>query len=123
MKWKGLGSSYTFTGAELDLDEVIAIYEIRANTADGRRVEVDIEPNGKIEELEVQIRREEVPAVVLEALSRHSPDMQPAQDEVLFEKSLRPSRSGLLEVWYEFAGKDFDVDIRSDAQQILIEPA
>lgn len=33
------------------------------------------------------------------------------------------SKNGLLEVWYEFSGTNYDVEIRSDAKIIVIEPA
>lgn len=119
----GLGASFSLTGAVLDLDDVLATYEVQATLGDGRRVEVDVEPSGRIEEMEIQINREEIPASVLEALSRHASGFQQAQEGVMYEKSLRPSANGLVEVWYEFSGTTFDVEIRSDAKKVLIEPA
>jgi hypothetical protein len=115
--------SFSISSAQLDLDDVLAIYEIEARTEDGRRVEVDVEPSGRIEEIEVEVSRDEVPAVVMEAFTKTVSNFQPADGEVLYEKSLRPAKNGLLEVWYEFSGKTFDVEIRNDGQSILIEPA
>jgi hypothetical protein len=119
----GYGSSYTVMNVSLDLDEVEAIYEIRTRGSNGRIVEVDVDASGKIEELELEIRADEVPANVMEALARQVPTFETSKESPMQEKSLRPSKNGLLEVWYEFSGTNFDVEIRSDAKVIVIEPA
>ncbi len=119
----GYGSSYTVMNVSLDLDEVEAIYEIRTRGANGRTVEVDVDATGKIEELEIEIRADELPVNVMEALARQVPAFEVSKESPTYEKSLRPSRNGLLEVWYEFSGTNFDVEIRSDAKVIVIEPA
>ena len=59
----------------------------------------------------------------MDALAKHAVDFAPSDEIPLYEKSLRPSHNGLLEVWYEFSGKSIDVEIRSDGKAVLIEPS
>jgi hypothetical protein len=105
--------------AQLDADEILAIYEI-AGTANGRAVEADVRPDGVLVELEIEIDIADVPRRVLDAQTRLLPSFTP---EGLVEKSIRPSEGGLPEIWYEFSGAEFDVEVRSDGAAALIEPA
>lgn len=107
------------TSAQLDGDEVLAVWEI-AGTADGRAVEADVRPDGTLAELEVEITGEEVPAAITSALAVWFPGFNAAG---LVEKSIRPSEAGLPEIWYEFSGVEFDVEVRSDGGAALVEPA
>lgn len=111
------------TGVQLDGDDVIAVYEFAGKAADGTLLEVDILPNGSVEELEIAISKDAVPSAVWNALRTFAPEFEFADDAVLIEKSVRPSAVGLPQIWYEFSGVDFDVEIRSDARGIFIEPA
>jgi hypothetical protein len=112
----------TVTAAQVDRDDVLAIYEI-IGTSDGRRVEADIRPDGVLVELERQIGQGQIPAVVSQALATFAPGFQPADQQPRVEKSIRPSAGGLPEIWYEFSGVTFDVEVRSDGKAVLIEPA
>jgi hypothetical protein len=107
------------TGAQLDFDEVLAIWEIAGETG-GRALEADIRPDGVLVELEVEIDVSEVPAAVSAAQALWFPSFNPAG---LIEKSIRPSDGGLPEIWYEFSGVEFDVEVRSDGAAAFVEPA
>jgi hypothetical protein len=109
----------TITEAQLDIDEELAIWEI-AGTVGGLAIEADIRPDGHVEELEIEIASGEVPAEVNAALARWFPTFAPAG---LIEKSIRPSDVGLPEIWYEFSGTAFDVEVRSDGAAAFVEPA
>jgi hypothetical protein len=111
------------TGAQLDKDDVLGVYEVRGKSSDGRALEADIRPDGVIEELEVEIGSDEVPPAVSQALARFASGFTPAEGSPQIEKSIRPSDAGLSEIWYEFSGSSFDVEIRSDGRAVLIEPA
>jgi hypothetical protein len=113
----------TLTSAQLDKDDVLGVYEVQGQTADGRLIEADIRPDGVVEELEIQIGRGAVPEAVLQALEAFAPNFTPAQEQPRIEKSIRPSAVGLPEIWYEFSGTQFDVEVRSDGRAVLIEPA
>jgi hypothetical protein len=118
-KYMGGGS---VTSAQVDKDDVLAVYEI-VGTAGGRRVEADIRADGVLVELEIQIGQGQVPEAVTQALATYAPGFEPAAEQPRIEKSVRPSDGGLPEIWYEFSGTSFDVEIRSDGKAVLIEPA
>ena len=112
-----------FESAELDRDEIEAVYELKARMPDGRAIEVDVSTAGVILEIENEILKTTVPSQVILALDAYFPDFKADPKGVQIEKSIRPAGNNLLEVWYEFAGQDFDAEIRSDARVIVIEPA
>jgi hypothetical protein len=113
----------TLTSAQLDRDDLLGVYEVAGHTSDGRLLEADIRPDGFVEELEIQIGRGAVPNAVLRALEAFAPGFAPSAEQPRIEKSVRPSAIGLPEIWYEFSGTQFDVEIRSDGRAVLIEPA
>lgn len=108
--------------AQFDQDEVMAIYEIQGKTSSGRLLEADIRPDGTLLELEVEIEASDVPSKVSDAVGNFFPDFQLAEEKPAIEKSIRPSENGLPEIWYEFSGTKFDVEVRSDAKALLVEP-
>ena len=110
------------TGAQLDKDDVLAIFEVHGLVGD-RIIEADIRPDGFVEELEIEVGESAVPAEVLAALKQFAPGFAPAEERPRIEKSIRPSDVGLPEIWYEFSGTNFDVEVRSDGKAVLIEPA
>jgi hypothetical protein len=120
--FKRFDDGATVTGAQLDKDDVLGLWEIQGKTSDGKGLEADIRPDGTIEELEIEIGAGEVPGGVMQALKMFAPQFVPAQDG-LIEKSVRPSDVGLPIIWYEFSGSNFDVEVRSDGKAVLIEPA
>ena len=110
------------SSAQLDRDDVLAIFEVSGQVG-GRLVEADIRPDGTVEELEVEIGQNAVPTEVMQALKMFAPNFSPSNAAPRIEKSIRPSAIGLDEIWYEFSGNTFDVEIRSDGKAVLIEPA
>ena len=44
----------------------------------------------------------------------------PADAQPRIEKSIRPSANGLSEIWYEFSGVTFDVEVRSDGRAHIV---
>jgi len=81
----------------LDLDEVEAIYEIRTKGANGRIVEVDVDASGKVEELEIEVRSDEVPSNVVEALMKHVPAFALAKESTYYDTGLRRAKHGVVE--------------------------
>jgi hypothetical protein len=109
--------------AQLDKDEVEATYEVRCKTKSGKILEVDILADATVVELEIEINERQVPQNVKAALRQFFPTFIPANERPAIEKSVRPSKNGLPEIWYEFGGSNFDVEVRSDAKSLLVEPA
>jgi hypothetical protein len=120
--FKTFDGGSSLTAAQLDKDDVLALWEIAGKTSDGRALEADIRPDGTVEELEIEVSAGEVPDAVMQALKTFAAQFTPA-DDGLIEKSVRPSDIGLSEIWYEFSGANFDVEVRSDGKAVLIEPA
>ena len=111
------------TGAQIDAAEIKSVYEIKGRASDGTLLEADIQADAVLEELEIEISRDKVPENVHEAVRRFAPDFEASDESPAIEKSIRPSTGGLPEIWYEFSGVTFDVEVRSDARAVLIEPA
>jgi len=109
--------------AQVDADEIKAVYEVKGRASDGTLLEADIQADAVLEELEIEISRQKVPENVLEAVGRFAHDFKASDESPAIEKSIRPSAGGLPEIWYEFSGVTFDVEVRSDARAVLIEPA
>lgn len=120
--FKSFDGEASLTGAQVDADEVRAIYEVSGVTSKGELLEADIAPDATLLELEIEIPERKVPRRVFKALERFAPTFK-SERPALIEKSVRPSEGGLSEVWYEFSGVNFDVEVRSDARALLIEPA
>jgi hypothetical protein len=76
-----------------------------------------------LEELEIEISQDKVLENVHEAVRRFALGFEASGESPTIEKSIRPSAGGLPEIWYEFSGVTFDVEVRSDARAVLIEPA
>lgn len=113
----------TFTEAQIDTDDTETIYELKGTTKDGKKVEVDVYPDGFIEEIETQIEKSDVPPAVLKLFDAKFPGFK----IVKIEKSVRPCRNGLQTVWYEFdgvtsQGEAVDVEIDAKATKYLVEP-
>jgi hypothetical protein len=121
--FKEFDGAAVISSAQVDADEVGAIYEIKGQASDGTRLEADITAAAVLDELEVGIPASAVPQAVSDAVHRFAPDFELADEVPAIEKSIRPTESGLPEIWYEFSGTTFDVEVRSDARALLIEPA
>ena len=111
------------TAAVVDLDDVDAVYELTASSATyGDAVEIDVRADGTIEEIEIPIEGAEVSAAATELF-----DLVFGGFEVeAVEKSLRPTRSGLVEVYFEWSGTTpegigADVEIDAAGSQFLVE--
>jgi len=111
------------TAAQVDADDIQAIYEVKGRASDGTLLEADIQADAVLLELEIEISRHKVPENVLEAVSRFAAGFEASDESSAIEKSIRPSAGGLSEILYEFSGVTFDVEVRSDARAVLIEPA
>ncbi|MDQ3775013.1 MAG: hypothetical protein M3461_11955 [Pseudomonadota bacterium] len=111
------------TGAHVDADGIEAVYEVKGRASDDTLIEADIQADAVLLELEIEISRQEVPENVHEAVRRFALGFEASGESPAIEKSIRPSAGGLPEIWYEFSGVTFDVEVRSDARAVLIEPA
>ena len=93
------------------------IYEIQGTVADGRRVEIDIEPDGDVEEIEIEFKVEDVPGAVMNAIAEKLPEFQPE----FIEASHSPS---MHVIGYEFVGNvgdnKMDIEVSADGRTIVV---
>lgn len=112
----------TISSVQIDFDDYEAVYEYKG-TLSGKALEIDIRPDGSLEETELVIDRKDVPADVAKLFDSVFPKF--ALTKV--ERSTRPRPTGLHTVYYEFDGKtekgqSVDVEIDSRATTYLVEP-
>lgn len=89
----------------------------------GAAVEVDVRPDGSIEEIEMVVTDADVPA---EAMTMFT-TMFPGFELVKIESSQRPTRNGFTAMWYEFDGTTadgmaVDIEVNAAGTKYLVEP-
>lgn len=93
------------------------VYEIQGTVTDGRRVEIDIEPDGDVEEIEIEFKIEDVPGAVMNAIQEKLPEFQPD----FIEASHSPS---MHVIGYEFVGNvgdnKMDIEVSADGMTITV---
>jgi len=93
------------------------LYEIQGLLPDGRKVELDIYPDQRIQEIEIEFRHDMVPGAVLKAVERKLPGFEPDFIEASHSRSLKVVR-------YEFVGKlgdnELDIDVSADGRTIEV---
>jgi len=114
------------TKAMMEIEHGQKVYELQG-TMDGKKIEVDVMEDGRVDEIETEIMMDAVPAEVSAALKKRVPDFKPK----FIEKSERPMMSaagaagGTPEVCYEFEGQEgemaCDVEVSADGKTLLIE--
>jgi len=115
-KAKNLLPEAQFKTANIETeDDGTQTYEIQGILADGRKVEVDVLENGKIEEFEVEFTQDLVPGAVLKALEKKLPDF-----EITYIEASHSASKKVIK--YEFvgtlAGKKLDVEVSADGRKI-----
>jgi len=76
---------------------------------DRKKMEVDVDHTGRVEEVEEVVERTAVPPAAMQALMRVLPKFEPT----LIERSTRHN----FEIYYEFEGKDSrgtEIDVADD---------
>lgn len=112
-----------WTSASIDNDDVDAVYELVGTSAHfGTEIEVDVFADGVVAEIELGID----PSMVTEAAGALFAEQFPGFSTEALELSLRPTRSGVLEVFFEWAGTTedgaaVDVEIDGAGSQYLVE--
>ena len=115
------GPAAVILTAQTDPEGEFVTYEFTGAAAGSIGFEIDIFPDGSVDEVEEIIESSEVPADVLAQLLEFFPNFTPT----LVEKSTRPQDNGLNGVWYEFEGRlrgqDVDVEVNALTKSILLE--
>ena len=93
------------------------VYEIQGTVEGGRRIEIDIEPDGDVEEIEIQFNVDDVPGAVMNALTAKLSGFVPE----FIEASHAPS---MQVIGYEFVGMSggnkMDIEVSPDGRNITV---
>ena len=109
-------AKFTTANTETEFDG-ITIYEIQGRPPDGRRVEVDLFENGKLEEYEIEFTKTQVPGAVLIGIQKKLPGFKPTYIEASHSASGKVMR-------YEFEGtlgdQKIDIEVSADGRKINV---
>ena len=123
-----LGDGMTATYVELGAVEIVSanteteddgsfVYEIQGVLADSRKVEVDIFPNGRVAEIELEFMRDDVPGAILNAVEAEMPGFAPDFIEASHSASMQV-------IGYEFSGlmgtETLDIEVSADGRNITL---
>lgn len=116
-KAKELMPSATFSTANTELeDDGTLVYEIQGVLEDGRKVEVDIEKSGRVQEIEVEFTEDLVPGAVMNAIKEKYPGFKTTFIEASHSESKKVTG-------YEFEGtqngKKLDLEVSADGRKII----
>ena len=105
-----------FSSANTEQEEDYLVYEIQGVFPDNRKVEVDILPNAKIEEIEVEFPSYMVPKAVLLKIQEKYNGFEPTYIEASHSQSMKV-------VKYEFEGiynnSKLDIEVSADGRNIV----
>ena len=98
-------------------DDGSMVFEIQGTVEGGRKVEIDIDPNGNVVEIEIEFKVEDVPGAVLKAVEKKLPGFIPEFIEASHSRSMQV-------VGYEFVGKigenKMDIEVSADGRSIVV---
>lgn len=112
-----------FNRAQVDFDGIEVEYELRGETRAGTEIEIDVFADGRLAEIEETIEKSDVPELPLKLLRD---EFGSRLQVTKYERSTRPTKIGLLRVFYEFdverGGKEFDIEINQRGTVYTVEP-
>ncbi len=98
-------------------DDGSVVYEIQGTVEGGRKVEIDLAPDGTVLEIEIEFEMEDVPGAVRMALADAYPDFLPEFIEASHSASMQV-------VGYEFVGTSgentMDIEVSADGRAITL---
>ena len=98
-------------------DDGTRVYEIQGSLEGGRRIEVDVLENGRIQEYEVEFTRDQVPGAVFKGIQKKLPGFEPTYIEASHSASGKVMK-------YEFEGKlggqKIDIEVSADGRRITV---
>lgn len=107
---------------QFDSEGEVPTYEFGGTAMNGEIFEIDVYPNGHLSEVEIFVDMSEVPAEAMSRIDTYLTGFQAAE----YERSTRPTVTGLIAVWYEIGGtaadgSEIDVEVREDGSEMVIE--
>lgn len=115
---RGKMEGVTFVSANTETeDDGSVVYELQGTLPDGRKVEFDIDPEGEVQEIELEFKVGDVPGAVLKAIEKKLPGFKPHFIEASHSPSMKVTG-------YEFVGKmgdnDMDIEVSADGRRIVV---
>jgi uncharacterized membrane protein YkoI len=104
-----------FYDVSIERENGVDIYEFEADDHNGRHIEIDVSEHGSLEEIEMEIGFDEVPAAVRESLDRSAPGFDP--DYVEF--SVRDDSDYVYEFEGDYAGEEINIEITEDGEVLV----
>ena len=108
-QWESAGTDY-------DTQLMEPEYEIKGKMKDGKAVEIDVSPDGRIHEVETAIATSEVPTAVMKIIETYLPGFEPS----LVEMSARPDNVNFYEFEGKVNGREVDVEVNASGTEIII---
>lgn len=107
----------TFERVSIEMENGRAIYEFEATDHAGRHIEIDVDEDGRLEEIEMETDLADVPARVLATLEEVAPGFSPTYIEL----SVRDTAPFYV---YEFegvaGGREVDIEITEDGDFLFL---
>ena len=108
----------TFSSADIETDDDgTRIYEIQGRMPDGRRLEVDLFEDGRVEEYEIEFTETQVPGAVMKAASKKLPGFSPTYIEASHTRSGKVTR---YEMEGTLGGQVLDIEVSADGRRIEV---
>lgn len=106
-----------FDRVSTELENGVTVYEFEGYNSAGKHVEVDIDENGEIQEIEMQVSAEQVPPVVERSLEQAAPGFEASYIEFSV-------RGGGSEFVYEFEGdhegRTLEIEIAENGDVLFV---
>lgn len=117
VRYEALGPATLVSANTETEDDGAVVYEIQATVQGGRKVEIDITPDGAVDEIEIEFRLEDVPGAVLNAIESKLPGFR--------AEFIEASHSSAMKVvGYEFVGmlgaEKMDIEVSADGRTITV---
>lgn len=107
----------TFDRVSIDMENGRAIYEFEADDHKGKHIEIDVNEDGGLEEIEMEVTLDETPLAVRQTLENEAEGFEPDYIELSV-------RSGGYPYVYEFdgklAGRIVSIEIAETGELLLI---
>jgi hypothetical protein len=111
-------TTVTFVSANTETEtDGYMVYEIQGTFEDGRKVEFDIEPEGRIDEVEIEFSPDMLPGAVTKAIEAKLPGFTPTFIEASHSASLKVIRYELVGT---LNGATMDIEVSPDGRHIEV---
>ncbi|MCB2112146.1 MAG: PepSY domain-containing protein [Parvularculaceae bacterium] len=109
----------TFDRVEIELEGGVRVYEFQGVDPEGNRIEIDIMESGELDEIEMEVPVDRMPAAVRDGVFRRFPELEINR----VETSVRSTGVFIYEIEGRFGGEEIAVEVAENGEILLIEGA